>query len=160
MCIKAEMPQYPITMNKKISEISNTNIFNQWKQYSTMLAILSAYPLARNDPHPTRLLLANIENVDRDKLKRQCCGMVLVFVYLNSSNINQFIQQIDSFLIDRYRDLFNKLSQRCKIHSALLDSNLTQLRSCIQKRVRLRSFIYEISCKKATLSFRFFLDEV
>jgi hypothetical protein len=94
--------------------------------------LLPAYPSVKNDTtHRELLLLPNVANINRDKFEQNsfCGGYgVCPFEFIQ----HRYVESVDSFMIDLYRDLFIEPSQQWKIHYSLIDYNLSRLRKCMQ----------------------------
>jgi hypothetical protein len=95
------------------------------------VGLLPAYPSARDraDKHAI-LLLSNVAQLDRERREKEsfCGGHGIGTFELKQ---NRFMDPIDSFMIDLYRDLFVEPSQRWKIECSIIDYNLCRLRKCM-----------------------------
>lgn len=94
--------------------------------------LLPAYPLASSSHHTaqTLLLLSNVINVDREKCEQESfCGGhgVCPFEFKQ----HRYVEPIDSFMVDLFRELFMETSRRWRIHYSLIDYNLSRLRKCM-----------------------------
>ena len=95
------------------------------------LGLLPAYPSAKSLPEKdTILLLANVTQVDRQRREKDsfCGGHGIAAFELKQ---NRFMDPIDSFMIDVYRDLFVEPSRKWKIECSIIDYNLSRLRKCM-----------------------------
>ena len=95
------------------------------------LKLLPAYPLANNDPdRSVLLLLPNVALPNRDQLEsKSFCGGhgISPFEFVQ----HRYVDSIDSFMIDLYRDLFIDTGRQWKIPHSLIDYNLSRLRACM-----------------------------
>lgn len=93
--------------------------------------LLPAYPLDRDSSRDkTLLLLSNVLNVDRDECEKESfCGGngICPFEFKQY----RYVASIDSFMMDLFQELFVETSQRWKINYALIDYNMTRLRTCM-----------------------------
>ena len=95
------------------------------------LGLLPAYPSARTQAEKDAiLLLSNVAQVDREKREKEsfCGGHGIAAFELKQ---NRFMDPIDSFIVDLYRDLFVEPSRRWKIEGSIIDYNLCRLRRCM-----------------------------
>ena len=94
--------------------------------------ILPAYPLARNNTHHrVLLLLSNVATLYREQSEKQsfCGGNGFCPFEFKQ---HRYVEPIDSFMLDLYRELFIEPSRQWKIHYSLIDYNLSRLRKCMQ----------------------------
>jgi hypothetical protein len=120
--------------------------------------ILPAYPLTRNEANRrVLLLLSNVANVDREKCENDSfCGGhgVCPFEFQQ----HRYVEPIDSFMVDLYRDLFIEPSQIWKIHHSLIDYNLSQLRKCMDLYTKQTNEPALSSFNELTIALEFFLQ--
>ena len=118
-------------VEKKDSNIYVPKTFRADSVYSQRRAdILPAYPLAKADSNRVILLLANVMNVNRDTRENESfCGGhgICPFEFRE----HHFMDSVESFMIDLYRDLFVGPSRLWKINASLIDYNLSRLRRCM-----------------------------
>ena len=94
--------------------------------------ILPAYPLARdNSTDRTLLLLCNVPHVNREMFENKSFCGGHGFCPFNFVQ-HRYVEAIDSFMIDLYRDLFERTSRQWKIPCSIIDYNLSRLRTCMQ----------------------------
>ncbi|CAF1447688.1 unnamed protein product [Adineta steineri] len=129
----------------------NINSERRWK-------VLPAYPQAKNHPiDQTLLLLCNVPHINRDQLEEKSfCGGhgISPFNFVQ----HRYMQTIDSFMIDFYRDLFEEPSQRWKIPYSLIDYNLSRLRTCMHLYTQQTNQPAILSLNEWSLALEFFLQ--
>jgi hypothetical protein len=120
--------------------------------------ILPAYPLAKNDSHHRIiLLLSNVADVNRDKCEQESyCGGYGVCPF--EFKQHRFVEPIDSFMMDLYRDLFIEPSQQWKIHYSIIDYNLSRLQQCMQLYTKQTNQPALLSFKELPIALEFFLQ--
>lgn len=104
------------------------------------LALLPAYPAHRFEARSARLLLANVNTVDRDYME--------LLAYSGDDNpgdldfcpfqmiIDAKHEFLPSFMIDFYRKLYRDTKRRWKIPYSLIDYNLTRLQKCMDAHIK------------------------
>ena len=121
-------------------------------------AILLAYPLARNATrHRVLLLLSNEATVDRDQSENEffCGGNGFCPFEFKQ---HRYVELIDSFMLDLYRELFIESSQQWKIHYSLIDYNLSRLRKCMQLYTKQTNDPAVSSFNELPMALEFFLQ--
>jgi hypothetical protein len=121
-------------------------------------ALLPAYPLAKSDnQRRVLLLLSNVHNVDRNEYEKESfCGgnEVCPFEFKQYG----FVEPIDSFMIDLYRDLFIEPSRQWKISYSLIDYNLSRLRKSMELYTKQTMDSPISSLNELTSALEFFLQ--
>jgi hypothetical protein len=118
------------------------------------LEILPAYPLAKNDKtRRVLLLLSNVLNVNRNQFESESHGFC-PFEFKE----HRYVEAVDSFMIDLYRDLFIEPSQQWKIPYSLIDYNLTRLRKCMQMYTKQTNEPALLSLNELPIALEFFLQ--
>jgi hypothetical protein len=121
--------------------------------------ILPAYSQAANGNHHRTpiLLLSNVAIVDRGTYEKQSfCGGNGVTPY--EFRQYGYVEPIDSFMIDLYRDLFIEPSRRWKIDHSIIDYNLSRLRKCMDLYTKQTNEPALLSFNELTLALEFFLQ--
>jgi hypothetical protein len=120
------------------------------------IELLPAYPRANSNSR-VLLLLSNVANVDRDACEqRSFCGGNGVCPY--EFRQYSYVESIDSFMIDLYRDLFIEPSRLWKINHSIIDYNLTRLRKCMDLYTKQTNEPALASLNELTLALEFFLQ--
>ena len=120
--------------------------------------LLPAYPLSKSDDHRlVLLLLSNVHNVDRDRCEKESfCGGngICPFEFKQY----RYMEPIDSFMMNFYRDLFIEPSRRWKIHYSLIDYNLSRLQKCMELYTKQTKEPALSSLNELTTALEFFLQ--
>ena len=121
-------------------------------------ALLPAYLLPKTNTHHRVLLLSsNVPGIDRDSCEKQSNGGgygVCPFEFKQY----RFVESVDTFMMDFYRDLFIEPSRRWKIHYALIDYNLSRLRTCMQLYTQQTRQPALLSFQELPVALEFFLQ--
>lgn len=122
------------------------------------IGLLPSYPLGRSAAdHRALFLLANVAGVDREQCEKDsfCGGHGICAFELRG---NRFMEPIDSFMIDLYRDLFLEPSRQWKLDHSLIDYNLCRLRKCMQLYTQQTNDAALLSLKEMPMALEFFLQ--
>ena len=118
--------------------------------------LLPGYPLAKGDMRMLPLL-CNVANLDRNAYEKQSfCGGngVCPFEFRQY----RYVDPIDSFMLEFYRDLFHVPSRRWRIDRSLIDYNLHRLRKCMNLYVEQTKEPAIASLNELPLALEFYLQ--